>query len=330
MTLLTAQQSLCRSEKGIALPLVLWVLTILSVLVLSFAFTARTETRSTLNFRELTEKKLLAEAGIERAVMEIFYRGFFAGQTQSPDIDELKVWKTDGTIYREALGEGYYTVSIMDESGKISINGLTETSGIILKNLLVRLGTDPDTADTIVDSILDWKDPDELHRVHGAESDYYLSLPNPYKAKNAEFDTVEELLLVKGMTPEILFGSGDRRGLAPYVTVYLADTKINALAAPGDVLLSLPGMTEAAVQRILAYREAAVVPNMSDVQGLLADIGSAVSPYLSSGTQNTFSLTSIGQRPNDKKGYAISTTIVVDQSGRYRSLYYKSPSETGL
>ncbi len=104
-------------------------------------------------------------------------------------------------------------------SGKISLNALTDISGIILKNLLVNQGVSPEDADTIVDSILDWKDADDLHRLHGAESDYYLSLPNPYKAGDVPFETLEVLALVKGVTPEILYGTEKKRGIIHFLTL---------------------------------------------------------------------------------------------------------------
>ena len=81
------------------------------------------------------------------------------------------------------------------------------------------------TADIIVDSILDWIDTDDLHRLNGAESDYYQSLPNPYKAKNGRLDTLEELLLIKGMSPDILFGTKEQKGLIHFVTIYSTTTK---------------------------------------------------------------------------------------------------------
>jgi general secretion pathway protein K len=315
------------SDKGIALPLVLWVLTVMGALVFSFAFVARTETLSTINFRESTEKKLLAEAGIERGVMEIYYRNFFSGQTQGPAAGDLRIWRTDGTVYREALGKGFYAVSIMDESGKISINGLTDVNGIVLKNLLLQLGSTPENADMIVDSILDWKDADELRRLNGAEREYYMSLPSPYKAKNADFDTIEELLLVRGMTPDILFGDRNKKGLAPFITVLSKQAGINIVAAPREVLLSVPGMTESAVQAILAYREATPVQSVVDIQGLIGDIYTAVAPYLSAASLSMFTITSVGQKSDEKRGYAIVATVIPEQAGRYRTLYYKSPSE---
>jgi general secretion pathway protein K len=82
--------------------------------------------------------------------------------------------------------------------------------------------------DIIVDSILDWRDNDDLRRLHGAEDEYYQSLPDPYRAKNDDFESVEELLLVKGITPEIFHG-----GLKNIVTVY-TDKKGPRLSKPED------------------------------------------------------------------------------------------------
>ena len=171
------------SPRGIALLIILWVTTILTVMAFSFSVMTRAESYGTMAFKEETEKKLLAEAGIERGIMEIIYRSINRNQTVV--LEGMEAWKPDGTAHTVDMGEGGYAVRIIDESGKISLNGLTDSSGIILKNLLINQGTSSEHADIIVDSILDWKDADDLHRLSGAESDYYLSLPKPYKARNA-------------------------------------------------------------------------------------------------------------------------------------------------
>ena len=68
-------------QGGIALIMVLWVLTILMVIVLSFSFMVKTDTLSTLSFKGGVEKKLIAEAGMERGIAELFYRNFYKDQT---------------------------------------------------------------------------------------------------------------------------------------------------------------------------------------------------------------------------------------------------------
>jgi hypothetical protein len=64
-----------------------------------------------------------------------------------------------------------------------------------------------------------------------------------------------------------------------------------------------------------------------DIQGLIGDIYTAVAPYLSAASLSMFTITSVGQKPDEKRGYAIVATVIPEQAGRYRTLYYKSPSE---
>src|SRR5204863_8122504 len=65
----------------------------------------------------------------------------------------------------------------------------------------------PGMTDTIADAILDWIDPDDDQRDTGAERDYYTSLDPPYAPRNGPLGSIEELLLVKGVTPALLFGA---------------------------------------------------------------------------------------------------------------------------
>ena len=106
----------CVPQDGVALLMVLWVLTILMVIVLSFSFMTRTETQATVSFKEGVERKFLAEAGIERGIMEIFYRKI--NKNQALVLEGTEIWNIDGTPYSAQLGEGSYTVKIIDESGK--------------------------------------------------------------------------------------------------------------------------------------------------------------------------------------------------------------------
>jgi general secretion pathway protein K len=71
---------------------------------------------------------------------------------------------------------------------------------------LTNLGVEGEARDIIVDSILDWRDADDFYRIHGAENDYYQSLKEPYRCKNGNFDSIEELLLVRGITPALFYG----------------------------------------------------------------------------------------------------------------------------
>lgn len=111
------------------------------------------------------------------------------------------------------LGEGWYKLDAMDTAARANIN--TTAAADLAR--LPGLSSDP----AIAAAIVDWRDaddiPTDLQGALGAEIEYYGSLPNPYAPKNAPFDTVDELLLVRGITPTLLYGLRDASGaLIPF------------------------------------------------------------------------------------------------------------------
>src|SRR5262249_10422864 len=106
------------------------------------------------------------------------------------------------------------------------------------------LMTLPNMTEDIANSILDWLDPDDSPRTSGAENDYYQSLSQPYSCKNGPLDSLEELLLVKGVTPQLLFGNDRNRngildadeedsgnldlGWSAYLTVYTHELNLDS------------------------------------------------------------------------------------------------------
>jgi len=99
---------------------------------------------------------------------------------------------------------------LVDESGKINVNAMTRF-GDAAKTMLMEL---PEMTEEIADAILDWTDKDDDPRDYGAEEEYYLSLPSPYSPKNGPLESLDELLLVRDITPWLLFGEdANRNGL---------------------------------------------------------------------------------------------------------------------
>lgn len=299
-----------KASRGIALLLVLWVLTALMVIVFAFSFSTKVETRSTISFKEEMEKRFISQAGLDRGIVEIYYNKRFL------NIPEKESWRLDGTPYTGEFGGGYYEVRIMDENGKVDINTAPD---VLLKNLLVQLGLKNEESDAVVDAIMDWKDTDDLRRLSGAESDYYMTLPNPYKAKNANFDSVEELIFVKGMTPEILYGNKGKKGLIEFVTIHSRSAQVSINSAPREVLLSVPGITAEIADNIISYRENKRITNPSEV-----GVPMESNPYLSYVDSNVFSIDSTGYKGDGKGGYTIRATVMIEGEN-YRYLYYKSP-----
>jgi general secretion pathway protein K len=308
----------------VALLLVLWVLTALTGIVFTFSVMVRADSASALAFRDDVGKRHLAEAGLERAAMEIYYRSMNKGQ--SIILEGRDIWRLDGTTYRDKLGAGSYAVRVTDESGKIDINSLTDASGILLKNLLIQLGVSGEDADVIVDSILDWKDADNLVRLHGAEDDYYMALPKPYKAKNANFETLEELLLVRGVTSGIFYGTENHRGLLQFVTVYGKTQRINIASASREVLAALPNMTLDRADQIIERRNTDAALKLEDFRDIFGADYAAVSLYIGMDDSGVYCVESVGFKDEGKSGYGIQATGIADRPGRLRYLSYRSPS----
>jgi general secretion pathway protein K len=315
------------NERGVALLLVLWILVILSVIVFSFSVMTRTDGQTTLSFREKAEEEFLADAGVERGITELYYRSLFKNKQQLPDSDEPV--RVDGTRNTGRLGGGaVYVYRISDEAGKIDLNALTDASILVLNNLLVNMGVPKEQADTITDSVLDWKDADELHRLHGAESDYYQSLPNPYKSKNGNFETVEELQMVKGMTSEILYGTENKPGIFDLLTTHSGSRGINLNSASRQVVAALPGMTPELTDRIVALRTS---PETAGIQNALSsalgpDTLKSFAQYIGFSESNVYTIESTGYASGRKQGLTVRATVQITGAGEYRCTYYKSPA----
>ncbi len=245
-------------QGAVALVLVVWVVVVLMAIVGEFAYSMRTEINITKNFKEEEIAYQLAMAGIEQAKLEIL-------STNSSDItyldDEEKLAFKDQEDEEEVisrsgeLGAGSFEYTITDEDSKINVNTASLEQ---LKYLLDSTGVEGEDIDVIADSIFDWRDPNDLHLLNGAEEDYYRSLDEPYSSKDGPLEAIEELLLVKGMTPEILYGTtgadeeDSYEGVMKYLTVYNTGI-VNINTATERVLEIVFGLQEA--NNILTLRE---------------------------------------------------------------------------
>jgi type II secretory pathway component PulK len=193
---------------GVVLIVSLWLVAFLSLLVFSFLRQGRVELRIASGFADRIRARELAKAGIARAEAVL-------AADETPHDDATDVWRHSEEDFREhVLGpDGYFSLlyNNLDESAEIAY-GLCDENGKICVNtapadVLEKLpGMDAEIAAAIVD----WIDTDDKTE-DGAESDYYESLDPPYAAKNGPLDTVEELLFVRGITPELLYGEDANR-----------------------------------------------------------------------------------------------------------------------
>ena len=235
-------------ERGFALLLILLVLALVAVVGAEFAYSMRLEAAAVRAYKNGLIGNHLAEAALEQAIREIVAD---APLVVEADDGLLTFYTADRRALprlkreKSELGGGQYTYRISDEEARININASTPDR---IERLLLSLDLDKNVRDTIGDSIQDWRDANEQHRLNGAESeDYYLKLPVPYRAHNANLESVTELLQIKGITPAIYNGTNDRPGLADLVTVRGAG-QVNINTAGPHVLealgLSTPEITQ--------------------------------------------------------------------------------------
>ncbi len=123
-------------------------------------------------------------------------------------------------------GQGYFTVfapwwaedgsggvryGLVDESARLDLNALVydwQLDPEEQQQVLMQL---PGLTVELADAILDWLDEDSEPRPNGAEDEYYGSLSPPYAARNQRLQSLDELLLVRGMTPALLYGEDTNR-----------------------------------------------------------------------------------------------------------------------
>jgi general secretion pathway protein K len=321
----------CRlpTEKGVILIAMLWILTALSIIALSFSRDSFVEVAAARNTQSMESSYFVARAGIQSAIYRILQKRFIRSVRRLEDRDTpdpVDLGRMSGDF-----GGGFYRVDIQDESGKISVNRVHEEQ---LRLLMEAAGIDKRDADIITDSILDWRDADSAHHLNGAEDDYYQSLDPPYQAKNGDLDTIEELLLVRGVTAEYFYGHPERDrdgsivykyGLSRYLTVYSPRNHINVNYAPLAVLLSIPGMPPEAARMIYDKRLTQPFKSREDIsRGIPVPIGAEALSQISVEQTGIYTLTAAAHMENSKARRVIRTVVGLrlGQYPPYQILYW--------
>lgn len=272
-----------KNHRGIALLIVLAVITLLITTALELNRRARSSVTAAMALRDQVTLTQMASSGIQVA-MAILIKDKNESTIDSIQEDWAEPDKMADFLSVLNFDEGRVTVTIEDEMAKIQINALVkfpegkdfnEPQRLLWFGLLQRI-LDQDTEALeniepvgIINAVKDWldsNDNDAISGLTGAESDYYEGLEQPYPCKNGPFSHLDELAKVKGITPEFLNGLSGAQGLARYVTIYGAtdagnnkftyDGKININTAELPVIASLlPEGNEEFAMAIYEYRQ---------------------------------------------------------------------------
>jgi general secretion pathway protein K len=277
--------SLRHNSDGIALIMVMCAIVVLSILAAAFAYSIKVETRLAQNADSEEQLLWLGTSGVQRACWILSqhppgepYDSLnqkWAGGSGS--LAESNSVLSSVSLDNYPVGDGTVSIKIIDLERKVNINSAVNSANSpLIQQALILMGVDASEINVVSDSIKDWIRTDGPQPA-GAKSDYYQGLAVPYYAKEAPIDDLSELLLVKGVTPEMYWGSnatnhtpsvfqhklglGTAPGQAPDYPFGLVEIftpfssgKINVNTADANVLQMIPGVDAAMADAIIKQR----------------------------------------------------------------------------
>ncbi|MBN1613884.1 MAG: type II secretion system minor pseudopilin GspK [Deltaproteobacteria bacterium] len=247
-----------KGQRGIALIVVLLVVSILVALTVQLNYGTRSDLYEAANFSDGIRLTYIAKSGFNFGVVRLL-----DDETVQDTLTDA--WADSSAISdesKELFSDGGFEVSVEDESGKIPINRLVQGTAVnqFIRDMLIRLlkeppfSLGPEQAEAVVNAMKDWMDTDSDVTGAGAENDHYRSLPISYDAKNGPLDSLDELLMIKGVTEQMYYGTEESPGLRHLLTLY-GDGKININTAPRQILRVLaPEITDEMAEHMDAVR----------------------------------------------------------------------------
>jgi general secretion pathway protein K len=282
---------------GGALLVVLWLSAALSAIAFSVASTVRSETARVTASVDRLKAQYLATGAIERALLYMEWGPAY------PNPDGTPRYYQGMPRLDFQFPSGQASVDVIPESSKMSVNASPPED---LYRLFLVLSGDPGRAREIVDGILDWRTQQPIGTLTLFD-EYYLSRNPSFRSPHASFEEIEELLLIKGMTPELFYGTYDRnadgrltphRGAVDCLSVYGGTSQIDVNSADPAVLAAI-GVPPEAVGAIVERRKVRPFRNGNE----LAALGQAMpgSNRLGLGGSSVFTLRATA-RPQSQDG----------------------------
>ncbi|MBW2331076.1 MAG: general secretion pathway protein GspK [Deltaproteobacteria bacterium] len=213
-----------RNSRGMALILTILIISLIVSLTLQFNISMRSDLHAAVNLRDGVKLGYIARSGFNYALAVL--------SEDDSGVDSLHDTWADPKTFSEnsaaLFDDGRFEVKVSDHSGRIQINKLILDNGNYdsdQKGLLMRFlkspefGLEEEEVNDIVDAVKDWIDKDDDPTgLGGAENSYYQTLEKPYSCKNAPIEFLEELLLVKGITRELFYGTKEKPGVSNYLS----------------------------------------------------------------------------------------------------------------
>jgi len=303
--------------------LTLWMLSFMAIFSIGLAHNVSGQLRLASHVQDRLKMYYLAKAGIERATIKF-------EMDETPNYTSLnEEWANSKDFFKETpCGDGYITVSyqlknavtdeetaeepifygLMDESSKININ---KAPLQVLKNMLENVGeVETEEVADIANAIIDWRDIDVIVSPNGAENEYYEGLKRPYPCKNDDFQIPEELLLVKGMTPDIF------SKIADTITIY-GEGKVNINTAGWKTFHAL-GLSSELAQRVVQFRSGRDEIDGTEDDNIFNTVAEIrnIGPLFTEEAVEINSITSLNTLTVKSNVFRINSTGILKKGGR--------------
>ena len=203
-----------------ALVVVLWLVVLLSIMAAGHSRNVHTDTTLAARQVQSAKARALAEAGINHVILEMLAA------------DSDRKLPVDGSLFTARIGEEDVTIAIRDATGFVDLNAAKPE---LLDATLAACGVDETARRDLVDAILDWRDGDDLARLHGVEDDGYVAAGVAWTSRDGAFEAVDELKYLPGVS------QSRYDCLAPFVTVHSGRDGLNMEYAPPALITALTG-----------------------------------------------------------------------------------------
>lgn len=246
------------ASPGIALVLVLWVLTLLTVMAVGLTAAQRTETALTENQIDQARFSALSDAAIAYAMYSFLMPADALMEPAVgalPEDPEGQAWVPNGTPRSFRFAGSAVEIAVHDEASRINLNSADPA---LLAALFEAAGVAEEDAASLADAVADFRDGDDLRLLNGAEDDDYADAGRALGAKDEPFTAVEELQQVLGVDRSLY------QRVAPALTVDSPGNRINEAFAPALVLAALQGIPLEEAELQVAERDD---PLLSGTQG---------------------------------------------------------------
>jgi general secretion pathway protein K len=243
---MSAPHSTDQTQAGVALILVLWVLTLLTVMALGLTAAQRSETALTENQIDEARFRAVADAAIAYAMYSFLMPADALPEDLQVDPGDAPVWVPNGVPRPWGFGGMMVEIAVFNEQSRINLNVAPPE---LLGALLVALGVPEDEAGALADAIADWRDADDLRLLNGAEDGEYADAGRVVGAKDEPFTAVEELQQVLGIGPALY------RVMRPALTVDSQGVRVDEAFASAPVLAAVQGISLEEAELLVQERD---------------------------------------------------------------------------